>query len=340
MHKNISGFVGVIVLGMLAPALVFGQTPPVQAVQAPPPVPEAVADGVWLIPGGFLPNRQPDGNTVVFKGPKGLVVIDTGRHRWHRQAILDFARAQNLPIAAIINSHWHLDHVSGNPDLKAAYPQAKVYASNAINDALTGFLQDSAVEAKAFLDAGGVPAETAEDIRNDMAAVAKGDGLKADVVISKSQTINLAGRKLLINYAANAATDGDVWVYDPKTRIAAVGDIVTFPAPFLDTACTRGWATALDQVLASPFLTAIPGHGLPMTREQFTQYRNAFIAFVGCAKSGQTASQCGDGWVRDVTGLLSLNSIDPKRAKGIAGYYVEKVLRPNGGNSKFCKAKG
>jgi hypothetical protein len=61
---------------------------------------------------------------------------------------------------------------------------------------------------------------------------------------------------------------------------------------------------------------------------------------VGCAKSGQTASQCGDGWVRDVTGLLSLNSIDPKRAKGIAGYYVEKVLRPNGGNSKFCKAKG
>ena len=33
-------------------------TPPVAA-----PEPQEVAPGVWLIPGGILPNRQPDGNS-------------------------------------------------------------------------------------------------------------------------------------------------------------------------------------------------------------------------------------------------------------------------------------
>jgi glyoxylase-like metal-dependent hydrolase (beta-lactamase superfamily II) len=83
----------------------------------PRPQAEVLAPGVWLIRGGFLPNRQPDGNTIVFRGPRGLTVMDTGRHRWQRQAILDFADSLHQPIVAIINSHWLLDHVSGNPDL-------------------------------------------------------------------------------------------------------------------------------------------------------------------------------------------------------------------------------
>ena len=47
-----------------------------------------------------------------------------------------------LPIVAIVNSHWHLDHVSGNAALRAAYPRAQVYASDAIRDAMHGFLAD------------------------------------------------------------------------------------------------------------------------------------------------------------------------------------------------------
>ena len=40
--------------------------------------------------------EQPDGNTVVFKGAAGLVVLDTGRHLWQRQAMLaDLATIDN-----------------------------------------------------------------------------------------------------------------------------------------------------------------------------------------------------------------------------------------------------
>ena len=47
-----------------------------------------------------------------------------------------------LPVVAIVNSHWHLDHVSGNAALRAAYPRAQVYASDAIDGAMRGFLAD------------------------------------------------------------------------------------------------------------------------------------------------------------------------------------------------------
>src|SRR4051794_352511 len=45
-----------------------------------PDVATTIASGVDLIAGAFVPGSQPDGNSVVFTGPNGLVVVDTGRH--------------------------------------------------------------------------------------------------------------------------------------------------------------------------------------------------------------------------------------------------------------------
>src|SRR5580658_7908406 len=101
-----------------------------------------IAPGIYLIEGEATPNRQPDGNSIVLTAPNGLIVFDTGRHKEHAQEILDFARAQKRPITAIINSHWHLDHVGGNPPLRAAYPDIRVYAGPGLDAALHGFLAD------------------------------------------------------------------------------------------------------------------------------------------------------------------------------------------------------
>ena len=38
-----------------------------------------LAPGVHLLRGAFVPGSQPDGNSVVLRGPAGLAVIDTGR---------------------------------------------------------------------------------------------------------------------------------------------------------------------------------------------------------------------------------------------------------------------
>ena len=298
-----------------------------------PPQPQSITAGVWLIPGSFLPDRQPDGNTIVFDAPGGLIVMDTGRHKWHRQAILDFAHAQNKPIAAIVNSHWHLDHVSGNPDLRAAYPGLKVYASDAINEALTGFLAKSADDARPYLDDKTLPPDTLEDLRNDLATTANGKALVPDVVIDRSSTRDLAGRKLAVNLAPNAATAGDVWIYDAKTKIVASGDLVTLPAPFLDTACPTGWSKALARIDATPFKTLIPGHGIAMTHAGFTAYHKAFDALVACSATTHNARECAAGWAHSVKDLLG----GSPPAIGMTAYYVTSILRAPGGKSASCK---
>ena len=96
-----------------------------------------------LIPGAVPLDSGPDGNTIALDAPKGLIVFDTGRHPEHAQAILDYAKARQRPIAAIVNSHWHLDHTTGNWEIRQAYPRVDVYASNALEGALATFLKTS-----------------------------------------------------------------------------------------------------------------------------------------------------------------------------------------------------
>jgi glyoxylase-like metal-dependent hydrolase (beta-lactamase superfamily II) len=302
-----------------------------------PPTPQQVRHGVWLIPGGILPNHQPDGNSVVFDAPAGLVVLDTGRHLWHREAILALAHRLKKPIVAVVNSHWHLDHVSGNPALRAEFPGLKVYASDAINTALTGFLPSSATEAENYVNDPQLPEELRADIREDMLTIRNGGALKPDVVITASGSMSPGGRIIQVNLARYAATSGDVWLYDRKTGVAALGDLVTLPAPFLDTACPDGWKAALAQITATRFAIAIPGHGPLFAPAQVALYRRAFESFIACADSARPDSECGAGWADDVKPLLAPDGSDAKRAAAMAAEYVQ-MLRTNGGRSKYCEA--
>lgn len=304
---------------------------------SPQPAAQSLGQGVWLISGAILPNREPDGNSVIFEAPAGLIVMDTGRHGWHARSILALARDRKKPIVAIVNSHWHLDHVSGNPLLRAAYPQLKVYASSAIDGALTGFLPASAKDSAAYLEDPAVPEETRADLRLDLVTIQHGAQLRPDVIIRASSVRTLGGRTFKINLAPDAATSGDVWLYDPHSGIAALGDLVTLPAPFLDTACPEGWKAALQKVGATPFRIAIPGHGAPLQPPQFLLYRQAFESFITCSNSERPAGDCATDWANAVQPLLPADPAELRRAQSMAAYYAG-LLRANGGRSRYCEA--
>jgi hypothetical protein len=97
------------------------------AAVAPPapadPVLQSLGQGLWLLPGRFPRDRQPDGNSIVIEAPAGLAVVDTGRHADHAQALLDFAARKGRPIAAVATTHWHLDHLGGNARLREVFPR-------------------------------------------------------------------------------------------------------------------------------------------------------------------------------------------------------------------------
>jgi glyoxylase-like metal-dependent hydrolase (beta-lactamase superfamily II) len=300
-----------------------------------PPTPQALAPGIWWIPGSFPPDRQPDGNTLVYRGLNGLVVMDTGRHRWHRQAILDFVRAQRLPVTALVNSHWHLDHTSGNADILRENPGAVLYTGTAVERIARDVWPQSMARAEARLAEGKLSATDAEEVRGDLETRRDPTALMPGVAVTESGVRTIDGIALDVRLAPNAATDGDVWVYEPSSRIAASGDLVTLPVPFLDTACVAGWRDALDEIAATRFVTLVPGHGAPMNRPQFLAYRAAFEQYTGCANSTTASATCAADWAKATAALRAPEPADDARTLEMAGEYVD-YLRENGGNARLC----
>jgi len=293
-----------------------------------------IASGVDLIPGAFVPNRQPDGNSVIFRAPEGLVVMDTGRHVEHTQKILDYAKTAALPIVAVVNSHWHLDHVSGNPRVRAAYPAVRVYASDAIEEAMSGFLANYRKQLEAAIAQSKDETQIAS-WRAEIATIEAGHALYPDVKITKTAKQRIAGHDFVLHLESHAATAGDVWLFDPQSRVLAAGDLVTLPVPFLDTACPAQWKTAIDDVAHADFKTLIPGHGAPLQRAQFETYRKAYGNLVACGASSKDKSVCVDGWLADAKPLLA--DADPRFVRSLLDYYVDNSLRaPKAQVDKLC----
>ena len=297
--------------------------------------PTLLGRDTYLIPGAFPKDQQPDGNSIVLAAPAGLIVVDTGRHAPHTQKIVDFAHAQDRPIVAIINTHWHLDHVGGNVLLRDQYPDVHVYASNALQGALQGFLKNYREQLERAI----AQAKEGQDVsawRNEVRLIDAGARLAPDHTIDKTSTLAIAGRTLTLHLERGAATAGDIWVEDPATHIVLSGDLVTLPVPFFDTACPARWETSLDRIAAASFTTLIPGHGRPMSPQDFKSYRHAFSALLACAASTQPSAACAQQWIADAGALLDAD--DRARVAPMLDYYMQAVLRSSSPHPDYCAA--
>ena len=280
--------------------------------------------GYYVVTGSFEPNRGPDGNSIFLDTPDGLVLVDTGRHPEHRDKLLSYARERGRPVVAIVNTHWHLDHSTGNAELRAAFPQAPLYASTAVEGALRGFIPRSRRQIEEMLAAGRVPEANLAEVRRGFAVMDNPDSLRPTRPVTRSGPVRIGGRALNVNLAPFAATEGDVWIHDPAARLVIAGDLVVAPVPFMDTACPEGWRRALDAIAEVDFTTLIPGHGDPMTKAQFLQWRAAYNRLLDCANSDATRAACIAVWREAAVPFLPP---DAQRIDGVVGYYLDTRLR-------------
>lgn len=282
-----------------------------------------IADGVRWIEGRYVPGAQPDGNSVLFSAPDGEVVFDTGRHAAQADRIAAALDADGRPLAAIVNSHWHLDHISGNPRLLARWPQARTYAGDALDGALHGFLARYRAQ---LVDMRARTADAAQraDRDDEIARIDAAAQAHPMVAITAPGERTIAGKPFVFG-TARAATLGDVWLYDPASRVLASGDLVTLPAPFFDTACPARWRAAFTALADTGFVTLVPGHGAPMDRAGFDIYRRAFHNLLACAAAPTRDATCIAGWKRDAAPLLRPG--DDAAVDGLLGYYFSTGLR-------------
>ncbi|HSP17218.1 MAG TPA: MBL fold metallo-hydrolase [Thermoanaerobaculia bacterium] len=307
-----------------AAALLLVAFSAIASASAPPPGTVDVARGVILVPGSFVPGQQPDGNTIIFRGKRRLLVVDTGRHESHTRKIVDLARALGRPVTTIVNTHWHLDHIGGNALLRREYPSVKIYASSAFAEAREGFLKRYHAQLQDALKNESNPAQK-ETFEIDLHLIERADALAPDVIIRTSHSVRFPGRSIDVNLESYAVTAGDLWLYDRASRVLVSGDLVTLPVPFFDTACPARWSAALDDLAKVRFSILIPGHGDPMSRPAFETYRKSFRDLTACAASSEPKQTCIDGWMKDAASLIAKD--DPKFVRSMLDYYVGNVLR-------------
>lgn len=299
-----------------------------------PLAPLLVAALGWtLVPGSLAPGRAPDGNSVLIAAPRGWILVDTGRHPDHLARIR--AAAAGRPIAAIVNTHWHLDHSGGNAELRADDPGLTIVATDAVDAALTGFLARGRAQAAALLASGEATPAHSEDLRLDIAAVDDAASLRPTDPVRSSGRRAVAGRRLDLRVAPFAATAADLWLWLPRARLVVAGDLVVAPVPFLDTACPDGWRRALAAIDRTPFETLVPGHGAPMTHSAFATWRRAFERLLDCAAGAASRDACVAGWMADASTFIAPEA--RPRISRLVGYYLDTRLRaPPEERARFC----
>lgn len=294
---------------------------------------QTLAPGVVLVPGGFEPGRQPDGNSLLLQGEAGgWLLIDSGRHRAHTEAALAAAGGQ---VRAVLNTHWHLDHLGGNAWLRSQRPGLQVWAAPAAAKALApdGWLdryRRQLVEAMPS-----VPPEQGAVMRVDLELLNQADALRPDHEIASAATLELAGRRVQVG-VETAVSGGDLWVLDPASGTLAAGDLVTLPVPFFDTACPPAWREALARLSAQPFQRLVPGHGPVMSRADFERWRGGFQALLDCADQGLHPAACAAVWRTHAEPWL--DEASAARVGPTLGYYFKTQLQaPPESRERFCR---
>lgn len=87
---------------------------------SPPATPELPPD-ITVLERGWL-----SANNIVFTGPHGTAIVDTGYCAHAEQTVaLVQAALGGRPLDLVINTHLHSDHCGGNAALQAAWPQVR-----------------------------------------------------------------------------------------------------------------------------------------------------------------------------------------------------------------------
>lgn len=186
----------------------------------------------------------PGGNVGVRVTAEGVILVDDKFPQNFAEIQRLVGTVTDLPVRYVLNTHHHGDHSGGN----AQYlPLAEVIAHRNARDNMVRGNQD------------GLPR----------------------VVFTDQTAIYLGGVEVRAYHMGTGHTNGDAVIYFPDLRTVHGGDLLHGTAPFIDYAnggSSKGWVTTMNNILALPFETAIPGHGTVMDRDDVTAFRNQMEA--------------------------------------------------------------
>ena len=272
--------VGLVVVGALSMAAAQAPEPAARVIEV-----ERLRDNLFVLRG-----TGSGGNTAVFVGSAGVVVVDTKIPGWGPTLLAKIKELTPKPITTIINTHTHFDHVGTNPDFPATV-DIVVHENTKANMEAMKAVTGVPVEQQTFLD---------------MFKESKGKGL-AKRSFTDRMTIGSGADQIDLHYFGRGHTNGDAWVVFPALRVMHAGDIFSGKNfPLLD-ANNGGSGVAIGDTLAKAAAAAknvesiITGHSTVMARNDLLEYSQFIGEFVDAVragkKAGKTADEIASAWI-------------------------------------------
>ncbi|MGB6875799.1 MAG: MBL fold metallo-hydrolase [Candidatus Acidiferrales bacterium] len=265
-------------LSLLIPALAFISAVAIAAGAPAPFTLHEVGPGVWAaIDNPAAKAARAGANAGFVIDSDSVLVVDTFENPAAAQELLNQIRQKtNLPIRFVVNTHYHLDHVSGN----------NIFAGvGAIILAQQNVRAWERTENQKFFGPKITAAqkETVESL-----------GLPS---ITYEHGIELyLGTRQIIVHSFPGHTGGDSVVYVPDANVVFCGDLFwDHTLPNLIDASTKPWLATLDTLIQDhPAATFVPGHGEVGHVQDVSDFRSYLSDLRADVAQAQAAGKSGD----------------------------------------------
>jgi cyclase len=230
-----------------------------------------LTDSIYMLEGS-------GGNIGVSVGADGVLMIDD-QFAQMTPKILEAVKAiTDKPVRFLFNTHWHIDHTSGNGNLGKAgvviIAHDNVYKRMSVENVIELLKQKLPPSPKEALPV---------------------------ITFNDSVTFHINGDAVMSYHVPPAHTDSDSIVWFKNANIVHTGDVfAAYLYPFIDVengGSVPGIVSAIDRLLPTlnDSTRVIPGHGPLSGKKDVIAYRN-MIAEVGArvealVKSGKTLEQ-------------------------------------------------
>lgn len=250
-----------------------------------------IADGVYGAIYSEMKRDPVQSNSLIIIGDEGVCVVDAHyTPSAARETIAAIQKLTPLPVRYVVTTHWHDDHVFGNQEYRAAFPGVTFVAQDQTRNSMVKALAEhrqqlidsygsavTKIEArlKDGVDGSGKPltagrrAELTELLPMYRAYHADFQSVRItlpDLTFDKELTLHLGQREIKVFSFGPGNTEGDAIIWLPREKIAAVGDLVVYPVPFIYGGFPASWVKVMDSVKALGPNVIIPGHG-PVMRD-------------------------------------------------------------------------
>jgi glyoxylase-like metal-dependent hydrolase (beta-lactamase superfamily II) len=235
---------------------------------------DKLKDNLFVLKGG-------GGNTAVFVGTNGVVVVDTKLPGWGQPLLAKIKELTGKPIIRIVNTHSHYDHTSGNVEFP---PNVEIVTHE---------------NTPAYIEKWALPTGIAQQPDSPFKAnPGKGRPTKT---FKDKLSLDKGADRIDLYYFGRGHTGGDAWVVFPALGIAHVGDIFAGKnLPILDannggSGLAIGDSLAKGAVALKDITTFITGHSANvMTLADLKEYSEFNKDFLAAVREGKKAGKSVD----------------------------------------------